>query len=474
MIRVILVFIAIVGVLLAGNWLLDHPGTIVIDLPGFFSIDWSFALGATFLAIALACVLVGYLILSLVIGSPWRIARHQRRGKRERGFQAISMGMVAVAAGDTIEARRQAGRARKLLPEQPMTTLLAAQSAQLDGDVDAAQGFLTALAAQPDAAFLGHRGLWMQAMKDGRTRDALHYAEAAHELQPNSGWVLDSLFALQTQLGQWDKAQATVTQMAKNKAHPADQLKRDLALVNLERSRAALAAGDGVIALQAATAAHKNLPGFVPAAAVLAEAQIANKRRGKAEKVLQDAWRLNPHPMLAAAYPSVVDQVAVDKQLNLARTLAALKPSHPESRILVAKFAMAAQKYTEARQSLEPLANAEPTPRICRMMAEIEMAANQDATAARDWIARSATAAPDTAWVCQETGAVQADWSAVCAESKRFDTLEWRVPHHLEPAMISLLSAQSAATNASMCSDTSNTNLPIVLDAVAEPVSANS
>ncbi|MGY9054740.1 MAG: heme biosynthesis HemY N-terminal domain-containing protein, partial [Alphaproteobacteria bacterium] len=129
MIRVILVFIAIVGVLLAGNWLLDHPGTIVIDLPGFFSIDWSFALGATFLAIALACVLVGYLILSLVIGSPWRIARHQRRGKRERGFQAISMGMVAVAAGDTIEARRQAGRARKLLPEQPMTTLLAAQSA---------------------------------------------------------------------------------------------------------------------------------------------------------------------------------------------------------------------------------------------------------------------------------------------------------------------------------------------------------
>lgn len=477
MIRALIVFILIGAVLFAGNWLLDRPGEVLISLPGYFTIEWSFAWAVTVVGIVLAALIIGLLVLYLVIGAPWRLSRHFERRRNEKGQQAISLGMVAVAAGDRQEAKRQAERAVSLLPNRPMTILLAAQSAQMNGDQDAAQQFFRQLADQPEGAFLGLRGLWMQAMKDGRTRDALHYAELAHNAQPGSVWVLDSLFELQTRLGQWEEAHATLAALRKAKAHDKEDFQRESALVDIERSRLAAANGDKSGALHMAQAACKSMPDFAPAVAQLARMHIANKRRGKAEKALEDAWAKQPHPMLADAYKGVVDQVSAEKQLTLARGLAAKNPDHPESRILIAHFAMAADQWGEAKKAVEPLTRRNPDARICRLMAEIEMHGFNDADAARSWLARSAAAAPENAWVCSETGAVQAEWSAVCQESKRFGTLEWRVPHHLVPSLPAVPERTPASGGTSLAmpggkppAAASAASAPVIVDAVAEPV----
>ena len=476
MIRALIVFVVIGAVLFAGNWLLDHPGNVSIALPGFFEIEWTFAWAMTMLAIVLAVLIIGLGLLYLLIGAPWRLSRRFERRRNEKGQQAISLGMVAVAAGDRQEAKKQAERAASLLPDQPMTTLLAAQSAQMNGDNQAAQQYFQQLADQPEGAFLGLRGLWMQAMKDGRTRDALHFAELAHEQQPRSIWVLDSLFELQARLGQWEEAHVTLTALGKAKAHEKEQFGRESALVDIERSRLAASKGDKEAALQTALSAYKHLPKFVPAAAQLALAHIANGRRGRAEKVLEDTWADSPHPMLASAYKGVVDQVGVEKQFSLARGLANKRPDHPESRVLIAQYAMAADQWGEARKALEPIARRDPDARICRLMAEIEMHGFNDADAAREWLARSATATPESAWVCNETGAVQAEWSAVCNESKLFGTLEWRVPNHLVPAIPSVLEAprssddRGLALAAQAAAPAAAAKAPVVVDAVAETV----
>ena len=98
-----------------------------------------------------------------------------------------------------------------------------------------------------------------------------------------------------------------------------------------------------------------------------------------------------------------------------------------------------------------------------------------DADAAREWLARSATATPESAWVCNETGAVQAEWSAVCTDSKRFGTLEWRAPHHLVPAVPSVLEGKSGGDDRHLTLATENTvpaaaSAPVIVDAVAETV----
>ena len=265
------------------------------------------------------------------------------------------MGLVAIAAGDREEARRQSKRAAQLVPNQPLATLLAAQTAQLEGDEQAAHSYFTKLAETPDTAFLGLRGLWMQAMKDGRTREALHFVDQAHAEQPNAAWVLEAQLTLQARLGQWDAANQSLETLAKRKLRTPEQAKEARALINVERSRTAAAAGDTIAGLDAALVAYKANPALVPAVAQLALMQIANNRRGRAEKVLKDAWRSTPHPMLVDSFRGVVDTVSPEKQLDLARGLAGLNPNAADSHILVARFAIAADRWNDAEGRSGPV-----------------------------------------------------------------------------------------------------------------------
>lgn len=483
MIRAIFLFVVFGAIIFVANWLLEHPGTIAIQWQGL-QINESVAWAIGMLALLVLAIVLVVWLLSWLVRAPWMAASRYSRARREKGQQAISLGMVAIAAGDREEARKQSKRASQLVPHQPLATLLAAQTAQLEGDDQAAHRYFTKLAETPDTAFLGLRGLWMQAMKEGRTREALHYVEQAHAEQPDAAWVLEAQLTLQARLGQWDAANDSLEKLAKRKLRTREQERKARGLINVERSRSAEANGDTDAALKAAQIAYRADSGLVPAAAQLAHMHIANKRRGRAEKTIQDAWRETPHPMLAKAFRGVVETVAPDKQLELARKLAETNWDHPESRILVARFAIAADRWADAERALETLVRNNPPVRVCHVMAEIEADGKNNPEAARDWLARSATAPPDEAWVCSETGAVQAEWSAVCQESQLFGTLEWRVPHHLEQtAPIALLhtrggdsgSLARAAGDAGVgapgsATVTAGTSVPVVVDAVAEPV----
>ena len=482
MIRAIFIFLVFGAIIFAADWLMDRPGTIAISWQGL-EINESFAWGVGMLALLLIASIGGFWLVSWLIRAPWNLASRYGRSKRERGQQAISLGMVAIAAGDREEARRQSKRAAQLVPDQPLATLLAAQTAQLDGDDQAARRYFDKLAETPETAFLGLRGLWMQAMKEGRTREALHFVERAHESQPGAAWVLEAQLTLQARLGQWDAAAETLEKLAKRKLRTPEQAREARALINVERSRALAAQGDTAGALSAAQVAHKANPSLIPAAAQLARMRIATKRRGKAQGVIEHAWRTNPHPMLADAFRGVVDTVSPDKQLELARKLAQLNPNNPESAILVARFAIAAERWNDAAEALKSLTRQHPSARVCRLMAEIEADGRNNPDAARDWLARAAAAPPDEAWVCSETGAVQADWSAVCHDSQLFGTLEWRVPNHLELDALPVLDASSAGANTGTAvavsqpeaetpagRDEKPKSAPVVVDAIAEPV----
>lgn len=474
MIRAIFIFIVIGAIIFAAQWLLDRPGEVSISWQGF-EVQESFAWGVAVLTMFLIGSLIVVWLLLTVLRSPWTIGKRVGQARKEKGQHAISLGMVAVAAGDREEARKQSKRAAKLVPDQPLATLLAAQSAQLDGDEKAAETYFTQLAETPDTAFLGLRGLWMQAMKDGRTHEALHFVERAHEEQPDAAWVLEAQLTLQARLGQWEAAAETLEKLAKRKLRTAEQARKARALINVERSRLAHEAGNVAGALEAAQIAYKADPTLVPAAAQLAKMHIANGRRGKAEKVIQDAWRTRPHPMLAEVYTGVVEKVEPEKQLDLARALAKLNRDARESQIMLARFAMAAEKWAEAERALEPSARRNPSVRICYLLAEIAADGRNDPETARDWLARSASAPPDEAWVCSETGAVQAQWSAVCAESQLFGTLQWRVPHHLPqtaPVALPSHARRPAPSAETITGPAGAANAPVVVDAVVDSVSA--
>src|SRR5258705_3329971 len=202
-------FLLKLAILIAGAiWIADRPGRVSFDWLGW-RVDTSVGVLMAALLLLMAVAAIIYRLWGIIVRGPRRLS--ERRGERQRlkGYRALTQGMVAVAAGDAEEAKRQARIAHGLLKEPPLTLLLAAQAAQLSGDETAARRYFTAMLERPETAFLGMRGLLNQALAKGDTGEALKLAAKAHEERPQAGWAAKALLDLELKQGEWMTARRT-------------------------------------------------------------------------------------------------------------------------------------------------------------------------------------------------------------------------------------------------------------------------
>ena len=74
-------------------------------------------------------------------------------------------------------------RPRKSSSHEPLTHLLRAQAAQLNGDASTARRIFEAMLASPDTAQLGLRGLFLEAKREGETEAARPICRTCPEAQ---------------------------------------------------------------------------------------------------------------------------------------------------------------------------------------------------------------------------------------------------------------------------------------------------
>lgn len=431
MARALFLFVAIAAVAAGGAWLADHPGRVALDWQGY-RIETSAAVLLVAVAVVSAVAAVLYRIWVALRRSPATLGAVWRERSRRKGYQALSKGMVAVAAGDADEARRQSSRADGLLGDPPITLLLAAQSAQLNGDEDAAAAFFRRMLDSPDTEFLGVRGLLTQAVKRGEHDEALELARRAWRLQPKSGWVADQLFSQLSGAGLWIEADAVLDGARRRKAMDDKVAERRQWVV---RHQAALAAPPED-ALRRARKVNDANPDFVPGALSLARLWLADGKPRKAAAVIERTWASAPHPDLLDVYWQAAGAEDALARMRAAEKLAKRNPDHEESRLAVANQAIDAGLWGEARRHLAAALDAaggEAGRRLFRAMAALEDAETGDSRQVRDWLMRASMADPDPAWVCRTCGHVHAAWAPACDHCAAFDSQDWTVPPHAKP-----------------------------------------
>ena len=411
-------------------WLADNPGDVSMRWQGY-RIDTTFGVMVGVVALVAATVAVLYRMWLILRRAPEQIGRYRREHKRQRGYMALSSGMVAVAAGDAEEANRHARRAEVLLDDPPLNMLLSAQAAQLSGDDQAAARFFESMLDNPETEFLGLRGLLNQAMARDAWDEALGLARRAYRLRPRSGWVAGQLLDLQVRNGQWADAQLTLEQARRVGAVAADSVDRRGAVLAHLRGLEAQAAGDDPEALRQVRRAHEVDPGFVPAAVRLARLHIARNKPKRALAAVQKAWERNPHPDLIALYRDIKapnDAIAWVKTL---KELTAVRPDHPEGLVALARAELEANLWGESRRHLKEAGDDDPPARVCRLLAELEEREHGDLDRARVWLVRASAADPDPAWCCEACGNAVAQWVPTCAKCASFDSHVWRTPAHV-------------------------------------------
>jgi len=424
MIKTIIFILVTGGAVSAFVWMADYPGTMTVAWYGGL------------LEIALPVVFCGLLLFTIIVGLLYRlwwavkraprvISNARKNNRRERGYKALTQGMVAVAAGDSNEARRQAQKADNYLGEPPLTMLLSAQAAQLSGDEAAATRYFESMLKRKETAFLGLRGLLMQAERNGDCVAALSYAARANTLKPKTPWVLTKLFELQVQQLQWKSALVTLDQSIKTNSIRLSEGKKLRAVVLLGCSLEAETSGDQFTALSYAERAQKEKSKYLPA--VIQRTQLMSKlskSRGLT-KLIRDAWGHTPHPILAEFYAG--EAVEKDPLLRVKKfeELRELNPHHPESGIALVRSLIDAKIWGAARTRLEELIVERPSSRVCHLMAEVEEGENQNAEKVRHWLVRATSAPPDAAWLCLACGSSNMSWTPLCNRCGGLGTLEW-------------------------------------------------
>jgi HemY protein len=449
----LLVFAVLVAVAV---FFADHPGQVEIVWQGW---QVTTSVGVLVAAAVLAALLVALLfwIVSRMVGSPRVFLRRRRERRRRSGYRALTQGMVAVAAGDPHEAQRYARKAEVLLADPPLTLLLSAQAAQLEGDETAAKKFFTAMLDRPETEFLGLRGLLNQALRVGDRGTALRLTQRAMTLRPGTPWVVHSLFDLEAREGRWEAAHHTLAQAVKRRTIPRECARHHRGVILYELGRAAVANGDRRRGINLAAQAQGLAPDLATPAAHHARLLLDDRRTGPAAKAVERAWRTAPHPELVQVYGAIHAGEPPLSRVKRVERLAAQNPGARESHLALAEAALDAQLWGEARRHLDkaltaaaalpiakpassnPLSSpsvgegeggglAGPTPRLCLLMARLEEAEHGAGGDMRGWLDRAVNAMPDPRYVCTSCGGESLEWRSLCPHCSSFDTLAWRTP----------------------------------------------
>lgn len=444
MIRALFFLLKVAVLSLLAVWIAAREGTVRLnwnDVQGN-DIAVNIHLGLFLLAL-LGTFLVAMLIFRMISGVahfPKSWARYQDIRRREKGFRALTLGLTAVAAGDTKIAGYQAQRAEKLLPEQTaLGLLLKAQAARLEGNEGEANQYFTALLEDKDAAFLGMRGLLQSALEQKNYGAGLNLARQALAIHPKQVWILRITYDLEVRQRDLDSALKTLYRLEKAKGIDKEKAISDrIAMLLYEADQHILAKAD-TQALKLLEKAYGYRPAYVPTVTRLAALYLRLGRGKKAANLIEKSWKTKPHPDLMPLWGKAAPKsksVSAAALYTWYERLLESNTASAENQLALAEAAIDCGLWGEARLHLKMAESKRNSKRLYLLYAELEEKAGRSAKNMQEYLQLSATAPSERCWICSETGRTYDQWHAYAMPHGSFNTIVWDYPLDHENAII--------------------------------------
>lgn len=421
------IFIFLILVLLLGfgfSWFADRPGDVVLEWQGN-QYETSLMVVLIGLVVLVVTIMVLWWLGRTILDSPRIMQRFFKARKKDRGYQALSKGLIAANSGDTASARRFTKESTKLLGNVPLVELLDAQSSLLEGKREEARSRFEKMLTEDETRLVALRGLYLEAERQGAGDAARHYAEEAHKESPSLAWAGNAKLRYASKEGNWESAIATLESNKSAGLVTKEEAKRQRSVL-LTAQAMSVEPSDPVKAAKLAREAHKLVPSLVPAAIIGAKALARNSDIGRAAGMLEAVWKKEPHPEIAQSYIYLRLGDSAADRLKRAQKLAGMKANHREGNFIIAEAAIDVEDWKLAREKMLSVLSTAPTERACLIMADIEEAQLGDQGRMREWLSRAVRAPKDAAWTAD--GYVSEKWLPISPVTGKIDAFEWKLP----------------------------------------------
>lgn len=401
-IYLLIIVCVVTALVLGGLWLNNIPWSVVLVREDQPDLEFTMTGIGIILALLGAVIAIIWGVVAGVFRLPGKISKMRQRGRTRKGNEALASGILAVEGGDIKSAKRLTQKALSDADDERLALLLDARTAEQEEDWTRAERAYAELARKPGAHLAGLKGLTGAAVKRGDFAMAIERAREALEMKGETGdWPFKSLFEIYVARGEWTEARHVLS-VGESKSHI------DAASARRRRAVLFVAEGHGIMSSDPEHAerlfsdAVKLAPGFPPAAFHLARLLMARDAIKPAISALETAWKARPHPALALIAERI-DALNEGGPRKAMTALTAANKTHRETALLKADLAITSGDWDGAEKALGPLLQGtNPTSRVCRLM-EMVARAREDASEARDWAEKAASAPREPEWSDIET-----------------------------------------------------------------------
>jgi HemY protein len=400
--------------------------------PGVASLKWF----GYQIEMPVAILLVGVFILIVLILSlhslwqklwliPEYYIKFMQKRRQLKGEKLLIEGLTAIAAEQAEEAIHSIELAKVLIPDNPLTLFVAAQSAHMNQDTNKARSYFESMHKQPNLRFLGLRGLILQAKEKKDWVQVENFLKEALKLRPDAPWIHEQILENQVRLIEANQMKFIETQSVQ-RFLPSNKWSAHQAVMYWLRAEQVQDDLDQHITLL--SKAHTLSPDSVPIACYLATAYHRAQNSSKAQKVLNNTYKAQPHRELTACWLKINSTLKSLEAYQGLEKLTASHPNHPETLWIMAQAAFEAQLWGQAQKLLQDLhAEYGDTQGICYMMAQLEEIQHpQNKDLIRSWWRRAMAAGPENHWLCQNCGHHSHKWEAICDYCGAINKSQWQ------------------------------------------------
>lgn len=257
---------------------------------------------------------------------------------------------------------------------------------------------------------------------------ALILVEKMLRTHPKNALLIKLNFFLTARLGKWQAAQNKLLLAIKEKAIENSDQGHLKAVINYCQALEEKARGQKAQSMDLLKSALKNDPYFSPAALLTARLYLEQDDKASAEKALKNIWKISPNKeisdLIEDLYPNESSTEAFLRIKKITDTASEFTESHH----LLAKVAIKAKHWPEARNALESTLNsAKANKTTYQLLALLERKQKNDESAAEKFIEMSEKAPTENHWTCTSCHNIENHFLPICPNCQEFDTVKWPV-----------------------------------------------